>query len=438
MIRLFKVSIPSSAVALILSEAVLVFCCYLAAAWLVADVPLVTFLFDQGGYWHIAFETAVIIIGVYFNDLYENFRVGSRIRLMQQFCLILGVAFLLQSLLSFGNANFLLPKWVMVYGSAGVFVVLPLFRIAFTTLARKSSGGQKLLFLGSSPAVREIVELLEERPELGMSPIGYLDNDPEPAVALPGTPKLGTLHDLDTVLTQSHPAKVIVGITRQSDLPVERLLELRLAGLHIEEVTTVYEAIFGRVSTRDLPPSQIVFSNEINPRTSNVVLQTIYSVSLALIALIVALPVIVVVALVVRFTSAGPLLVRERCAGLNGKEFSVFKFRSARVGPWMRDLRLDLIPMLFNVLRGEMSIVGPRPERVEFVSVLEEQIPYYRQRLAVKPGVTGWAQVNRREEHPIEDSIQKLECDRYYIKNLSIWLDAYIISHTIKRTLLGR
>jgi lipopolysaccharide/colanic/teichoic acid biosynthesis glycosyltransferase len=433
MIRIFKVPVPSSAVALIVSEALLIFCCYLVAAWLALDVPLVVFLFDQGGYWHIAFVMAVIMLGLYFNDLYEHYHVRSRIQLIQQFCLVLGIAFLLQSLLSYAQWGILLPKWMMVYGSLLVLIVLPLWRIFLTTELWKSLGGRKLLFLGSSPAMREIVARLAECPELGLAPIGYLDNG-QSSPEFSGIPRLGSIADLDAVIAERHPARIVVGMERTLGLPVERLLELRLAGLQIEEAADTYEIVFGRVSTRDLPPSQLIFSDEMSPRTTSLTLQSVYSVLLASIALVAALPVMAIVALIVKFISPGPVIYRQQCAGLNGAPFAVFKFRSMR---WLRRLRLDELPELFNVLRGEMALVGPRPERPEFASVLEEKIPYYRQRLSVKPGITGWAQINQSESGTIEDTIAKLEYDRYYIKNLSISLDAYIIFHTLKVTLLG-
>ncbi|MGA3185920.1 MAG: exopolysaccharide biosynthesis polyprenyl glycosylphosphotransferase [Bryobacteraceae bacterium] len=442
MIRLFKVSIPSSAVALVLSEAGLLFCCYLLAAWLVLDVPLEVFLFEQGGYWHIAFVMGIIMAGLYFNDLYENYRVGSRIRLIQQFCLVLGLLFLLQSALSYAGWGVLLPKWTMVYGSLLVLIVLPLWRIFFTTMLLKSLGGQKLLFLGSSPAMHDIIAHISERPELGLAVLGYLD-DAEDA----GTdaPRLGSIAQLDEVIAERHPARIVISTEQPPQgLPVERLLNLRLGGLEIEEASATYEAIFRRVSTRDLPPPQLIFSNEMSPRVTNVALQSAYSLLLAVMALVIALPVMAVVALIVKFISPGPVIYRQQCAGRNGALFSLYKFRSMQpgapittVGKWLRKLRLDELPELFNVVRGEMSIVGPRPERQEFVAVLEERIPYYRQRLSVKPGITGWAQINQRDHDKIEDSIEKLEYDRYYIKNLSISLDAYIIFHTLKATLLG-
>ncbi len=456
MIRLFRVSIPSSAVALVISEALLLFLCYLFAAFLVLDVPLVVFLFDQGGYWHIAFLVGVIMTGLYFNGLYDNRRVDSRIRLFQQFCLVLGIAFLLQSALSYAQWGVLLPRWIMVYGSLLVLIVLPLWRIFFITSLWKSVGGQKLLFLGTSPAMREIVAHISGTPELGLVSIGYLDDDPR---VFAGTPKLGSIAELDEVVAKWHPARIIVAMEKPAQgLPVERLLELRLGGLEIEEVAATHEALFRRVATRDQPPPQLIFSKEMSPRPSSATLQAAYSLLLASITLVIAFPVMIVVAMIVKFISPGPVIYRQQCAGRHGALFSLFKFRSMQedpgskpgavwptkagphittLGRWLRKLRLDELPELFNVLRGEMSIVGPRPERPEFVAMLEEKIPYYRQRLSVKPGIIGWAQINQHDDDKIEDSIEKLEYDRYYIKHLSLSLDAYIIFHTMKATLLG-
>jgi lipopolysaccharide/colanic/teichoic acid biosynthesis glycosyltransferase len=439
MIRLFKVSIPSSSVVLVISDAILLFSCYLFAAWLAIDVPLVKFLFEESGYWHIAFVMAVIMLGLYFNDLYEHYQVRSRIELIQQFCLALGIAFLLQSLVSYAQWGVLLPKWVMVYGSLLALVVLPLWRMFFTALASSSIGAQKLLFVGSSPAVREITAYLKEHPEFGLSSIGYLDSSDE----IPGMTKLGSIAQLEEVLAEQQPSRVVIGLdlVAPQSLPVGRLLELRLAGLDIEEASSTYEMVFRRVSSRDLPLSQLIFSNEMSPRGASVTLQSAYSLLLALFALVAMLPVMALIALIVKLTSGGPVMERERCAGLNGVQFTLLKFRSTgsrSTGKWMRRLRLDQLPQLFNVVRGDLAIVGPRPERPEFAAVLEEKIPYYRQRLCVKPGITGWAQINEKEGSDAEDTIQKLGFDRYYIKNLSLALDTYIIFHALKTTLLGR
>ncbi len=262
------------------------------------------------------------------------------------------------------------------------------------------------------------------------------------------------------MVAAQRPDTIVVGMTdRRRNLPVERLLDLRFSGIHIEEAPSTYEAIFSRVSTRDLRPSQLIYSAELGPRSSKIAIQTAYSWVIAIIGVVITLPVMAIVAVIVKLSSPGPILVRQKRVGFNGAPFIVFKFRSmykdaeARTGAvwatqddpritpagrWLRKLRLDELPQLFNVVRGEMSIVGPRPERPEFVSILQEKIPYYRQRHCVKPGISGWAQINHKYGDTIEDTIVKLEYDLYYIKNMAFSLDAYIVFHTIKTMLLGR
>jgi lipopolysaccharide/colanic/teichoic acid biosynthesis glycosyltransferase len=188
-------------------------------------------------------------------------------------------------------------------------------------------------------------------------------------------------------------------------------------------------------------------------------LQSIYSMGIAIIGSILLSPVMMLVFLLVRLSSRGPALYRQTRVGKNDVLFTLYKFRSMSadaeaasgavwakkddprvtpLGKWLRRLRLDELPQLFNVLKGEMAIVGPRPERPEFVKELEKKIPYYRQRHCIKPGITGWAQVNHKYGDTLEDTIIKLEYDLYYIKNLAPALDAYIIFHTLKVMLLSR
>jgi exopolysaccharide biosynthesis polyprenyl glycosylphosphotransferase len=308
--------------------------------------------------------------------------------------------------------------------------------------------------------VREIVARVSERSEMGLAAIGYLDDgDHSSAVAhgVDGAPRLGAIEDLDAVVATQRPERIIVGMNeRRQRLPVLRQLELRYSGIHIEDAASTYEAVFGRVSTRDLRPPQSIFS--AGPRHS-MTLQTGYSLITGVIGIIVTVPVMIVVALIVKFTSPGPVLFRQQRVGLNGALFTLYKFRSmyadseaetgpvwakkndprvTRAGRWLRKLHLDELPQLFNVLRGEMSIVGPRPERPEFVALLQEKIPYYRQRHCVKPGISGWAQINHKYGDTIEDAMIKLEYDLYYIKNMAVSLDACIMFHTAKIMLLGR
>ena len=236
------------------------------------------------------------------------------------------------------------------------------------------------------------------------------------------------------------------------------MLHLRFSGIHFEEAPVTFESTFGRVLTRQLRPSRLIFSAELGPRRRSLFWHSLYSFPIALILTIVLLPVMLIVAILIRIFSPGPILLRQVRVGLNDAPFTLYKFRSMRqdaealsgpvwaqkndprvtpLGKWLRKLRLDELPQLFNVLRGEMSLVGPRPERPEFVQKLTEQIPYYSYRHCVKPGITGWAQINYKYGDTIEDAIIKLEYDLYYIKNLALSLDSYIIFHTLKVVLFS-
>jgi len=459
MIKLFRVSIPNSTVELLVSEAIVVLSCYLLAAYATEDVALDIFLMEEGGWWRIALVTLFILGGLYFRDLYEEYRIASRAELLQQFCLVLGLAFLLQALLDYARWDLALPRRIMLYGSMLLLFAGPLWRILFTGVVRSARSTQKILFLGASTAVRQIMQTLRERPELGMMPIGvmYVDGAPGPPEDVPW---LGVPDQLSIAAAENHPDRIVVGMMeRRGALPVQQLVELRFAGVQIEDAAATYETIFHRVSVRELRPSQLIFSADLGPRPAMVAMQRVYSWILGLVGVVVALPIIGLVALLVRFSSEGPVLYRQTRLGKHGIPFTIYKFRSMRasaeadsgavwaskddprvtpVGRWLRKLRLDELPQLFNVLRGDMSMVGPRPERPEFVNVLEQQVPYYRQRLSVKPGVTGWAQINHKYGDTMEDVIVKLEYDLYYIKNLAPSLDAYIIFHTVKTVLLGR
>ena len=252
----------------------------------------------------------------------------------------------------------------------------------------------------------------------------------------------------------------MVGMSeRRNRVPVSVLLDLRFSGHVIEEAATCYERICGRVSVRELRPSQLIYSGELGPRRHTLLYQVMTNAVIAIIGIIVAFPLMLLTALAVRFSSPGTVLFRQTRVGRNNAPFTLYKFRSmyvnaesetgavwaakddprvTPVGRVIRKTRIDELPQLFNVLKGEMSIVGPRPERPEFVKALSEQIPYYRQRHCVRPGITGWAQINYKYGDTLEDTVTKLEYDLYYIKNMSLSMDIYIIFHTVKAMLLSR
>jgi sugar transferase (PEP-CTERM system associated) len=459
MIQVFRVFIPASVLGLILSEFGLIFVCYVLATGLVNGVinpefsPAIFFR-NEGGAFRIGAVVLCVVAGVYFQNLYSALRVRSLTLLVQQFCVAIGAAFLLQSTLSYlKHPEWGIPKWAMIFGSILTMIVIPSWRIFYGSVVVHAMAASRVLFLGTSDVSREIARHIQDHPEVGMRNLGYVDND-GPVADFSGGQLLGTFDDLPDLARKLQPDLIVVGLTeRRQELPVNEMLHLRFSGIHFEEAPVTFEATFGRVLTRQLRPSRLIFSTELGPRRRSLFWHSLYSLPIAVGLTIVMAPVMAVVVILVKLTSPGPVFHRQTRVGLNDSIFTVYKFRSmtdkaeAATGPvwaqkddprvtplgwWLRRLRLDELPQLFNVLRGEMALVGPRPERPEFVRKLTEQIPYYSYRHCVKPGITGWAQINHKYGDTVEDAIIKLEYDLYYIKNLAISLDTFIIFHTLK------
>lgn len=460
MTRFFRVNVPATSLTLLVSDILLATSAFVLATCLTFDVDPQTYLLDEGGLARLVPVVLTILVGMHFSDLYSRVHVQSRIVLLQQLCLVMGVAFLVQGFLSYLIPSQRVSIHVMVVGSTLAMAGLFLWRIAFSAFAHQVMGRDTLLLVGSSPVLEDIARHIEEHPELALEVTGYVADGQETGAPLPGGKVLGPLSSLTEVVQATRPHRLVIGMSeRRQRMPVVELLDLRFAGYIIEEAATAFEHVCGRVCIRELRPSQLIYSGELGPRTTTLLAQTKSNRLLSALALVVASPVMLLTALAVRLSSPGPILYRQVRVGLDGRLFTLYKFRSMRadaeaqtgavwaskddpritgVGRIIRKLRFDELPQLFNSLIGDMSIVGPRPERPEFVQALSEKIPYYRQRHCVRPGITGWAQINYKYGDTLEDTIMKLEYDLYYIKNMSFRLDSYIVFHTIKAMLLSR
>ena len=459
MIQLFRVFIPASIIGLVFSEFILVFLCYVAGSLLITptinpDFSLVPFLTEDGGLVRIVLVVICIIAGLYLQDLYSHFRVKSLTVLVQQVCLVIGFAFLIQALFSYlKKPEWTMPRWGMIYGSALTIILIPAWRVFYSRVLVDAMGIQRVLFLGASQVVQEIAAHISAHKELGFRILGYVDSCEE-LQDLPGGRVLGPMKELSAIANELRPDLIVVGMAeRRQELPMQEMLHLRFSGIQFEEAAVTFENIFGRVLTRQLRPSRLVFSSGLGPGKGSLLLHSLYSIPIAVVLCVLFSPIMAIAAIVVKLTSPGPILHRQVRVGLNDSVFTVLKFRSmhinaeaktgpvwaqkddprvTKIGKWLRRLRFDELPQLFNVLKGDMSLVGPRPERPEFVKSLIEQIPYYSYRHCVRPGITGWAQINYKYGSTLEDSIMKLEYDLYYIKNLAVSLDMFIIFHTLK------
>ena len=460
MIRLFRVFVPVGSLALLSSDILLTTSSFVLATYLILAVDPTVFLLYDGGLVRILVVLASILLGMHFHDLYSKIYVRSRLMLAQQLCMVIGLAFLFQALVGYVNAGLRVPIRVMAVGSFLAAAAIFAWRVFFSAYVLRAVARDRLLLVGASPLLEDIGKHIEEHPETGLQVVGYVGNGEETGTAMPGGKVLGPIASLREVIQATNPDRIVVGMTeRRERMPVSELLELRFAGHIIEEAASTYENVCGRVCLKELRPSQLIYSGELGPRRASMFYQTVMNLVVAAIGIVVAMPIMLLTALAVRLTSAGPVLYRQVRVGMDGIPFTLYKFRSMRadaeaetgavwatkddprvtpLGRTLRKLRIDEIPQLFNVLKGEMSVVGPRPERPEMVRSLSEKIPYYRHRHCVRPGITGWAQVNYKYGDTLEDVIHKLEYDLYYIKNMSLPLDSYIIFLTIKATLLSR
>lgn len=443
--RLSRVFAPVGALALFFSEVLIVFSCFLVVTILILNVDPSVFLFADHGLLRIALAGGSILFGLYFEDLYTNIYVKSRVLLTQQLSLVMGIALLAQGLLGYVNDGLRLPLRLMLPACAALVVALFGWRVAYSVFVLRVVGAQRILLVGMCPLLVEMAGHIASHPELGLEIIGHVE-DPDAPPAPPEAGKLlGPLHALPRIAAESAPDRIVVGLAeRRGQMPIADLLQLRYGGMAIDEAATAYEQLRGRALLGELRPSDVLLSGAFRPRGQRLAYQTLGHWLLALILTILSAPLWLLAAVLLKLSSHEPLLRRQECIGLGGQPFQLYSFRLPGAGPGSRNgaqrfvarWRLHTLPRLWNVLRGDMCFVGPRAERTEFVQVLSARVPFYRQRYAVKPGLTGWAQINTPPDQP-EDTLRRLEYDLFYLKHFSRGLDAYIVVHTLRELLLS-
>ena len=272
---------------------------------------------------------------------------------------------------------------------------------------------------------------------------------------------LGSANDLEEIIKKEKIDRVVIAVReRRGTFPTETLLKMSLAGdVNIEECTSFFERVTGQVHIDMLRPSWLIFAGRKRDTRFTVAFRDLIHRSLALIGLILSFPIALITAILIKLESKGPIFYRQERVGLNGKVFKVIKFRSmrsdaekdgkpvwataddertTRVGKIIRKIRVDEIPQFWNIIKGEMSFVGPRPERPHFVAQLAEEIPFYEHRHLVAPGLTGWAQIKYPYGASVEDARHKLQYDLFYIKNQSLALDFVIVFETVKTVIFSK
>ena len=457
--RIFSIILPIRVSGLLFSEFLITLSCYLVATAVIFRGDTFGYFRDELGWVRLLLVTLSMLLGIFVNNLYADTRVESKTLLVLKFCNVLGIVLIVQGLLAYVSSGLSLPRGVMLIGGTLSFLALLIWRIFYSKVILRMMGTRNVLFVGNDDLMEEIAARIHRHPELGFGICGFLESGTGSRARVPELTgeRLGSSADLATVAEKLRPSRIVIGAhDRQAGLPVNTLLRLARTGVLIEEAAATYEAICGRVSSRELKASQIIFRNELASRPGSLALQSVYANLFGIAGIVITSPLLILAAFAVKLTSRGPVLEPDIRVGQHGIPFSLNQFRCHRVpggnggdadgeslderltpvGRWLKKLHLVNLPRVFNLLRGEITLVGPRAERPEFVEELAKYFAYYRQRHSVKPGMTGWSQINTsKAPEKRTDALRQLEYDLYYTKHISLALDAYILLHGIRQVL---
>jgi len=454
LIRLFNVYIPVRTLVLLIGEALIVLASFLLGAWYGLGQDTYLVLYFEDGFYKIFAVTALVLLCSHWLDLYDTARLNTKGELYFRLLMVPGVlAFILAGI------AYVRPNYLLGGGSAAVGLIILTFalfgwRLGFTWLIQLPILVERVYVLGTGERAQRVVLGLRQNPEIGVE-IASWTGKMEGAV----TRESVAAHLMEVVHKQKVHRVIVAMPDRRGTIPMPELLQLRMQGIKIEEATSWLEKISGKIEVENLYPSWLVFGEGFRRSTAFILVRRAVSIVISLIGLILALPLIPLIMLAIRLDSKGPVFYTQTRVGKAGCIFKVVKFRTmrqdaeaasgpkwagdndprvTRVGKFLRSSRLDEIPQLWCVLKGDMAFVGPRPERPEFIEWLSKEIPYYGVRHMVRPGLTGWAQVKYKYGSTVEDSREKLQYDLFYIKNASIGLDLLIMFLTVKTVLLRR
>jgi sugar transferase (PEP-CTERM system associated) len=460
MIRIFNVYYPTRTLVLLLIEALLVGGSFLLATACLSlmepDGSIILFnsLIYENGLLKIAVITILTLLLTYYFDLYGPRRISEGWEIYFRLLLVLSVLSFVLAGLVYCLPEFDIGPYALVAGISLLTVFLVIWRWAYEWIIGLPMFRERVYVLGSGARARAVVEMLHSNRDAGMEVVGWKDEGgvrarPERFAA-----------DL-RAFRKPKPGidRVIVAMEdRRSSMPVRELLDLRIRGVVIENSGGLLERLSGKLALDGLNPSTLIFTEGFRMSVMHQLFRRLLSLSVSFIALVICLPFLPFIILAVRISSPGTIFFSQTRVGRSGRLFTAYKFRTMRqdaeaqgavwatkddprvtpIGRFMRNTRLDEIPQLWNVLRGDMAFVGPRPERPEFVEWLSKEIPFYDLRHMIRPGITGWAQVRYRYGASLEETKRKLEYDLYYVKNTSIGLDLLIMFETIKTIILRR
>ncbi len=462
--RIFRHYIPASFLFLGLIEALICFLGFYAGVYtrFAGDAAIVANNF--GTLWPKALVFMLVMLLVMISlGLYDRTAwslEGRSAMLLRVFASFLVAIFPLSFLF------YLVPTVHLWRGATLMVLILSLIgviltRLVFIKVVDRKAFRRRILVLGAGKRACHIRTLEDELPLLGVEVVGYKHVDRDHDV-IDDDRVFASEVPIRDIIRDNKVDEIILAVDdRRKALPVGELLDCKMDGVGVLDMLSFFERETGRIKLDLMNPSWLFLSDGFRINTFRIVMKRVFDIGVSLLLLPVFVPLMIIVAIAIWIESRGegPILYTQNRVGMNNKQFTIYKFRSmrpdaesdgvarwaqagdsrvTRVGAFIRKGRLDELPQIFNILRGDMSFVGPRPERPAFVEQLQQQYPYYRERHRMRPGLTGWAQISYQYGDSPEDAFRKLEYDLYYVKNYSIFLDLLIILHTIQVVLTGK
>lgn len=457
MIRFLHIYLPARMVLLVACELLVIGLGFLGASTLGTPFGANAAGLYALGIGKVAVVVAIFAICMWYLDLYDPLVITSRREVFARMPQVFGWATLALILLyrifpflHLGAFNFLL-------GMVMAGLLLMMCREGFLWLTKSHVMERKVVVLGNGTFAHSLIDEITARPELGLDVVGRLYFSG--SWKLDGRPSF-IADSLSEAIEALNASIIILALQdRRGQMPLFELLSLKIKGVRIEDGVEAYERVCGKIPVESLTPAALLFCKGFAPSNSYRALKHLVSIAFAIVGLLLLWPLMLAVAIAIKLGSPGPILFRQERVGEDGRPFTIYKFRSMRqdaesesgprwasetdkritwVGQIIRRCRIDELPQFFNILKGEMDLIGPRPERPFFVERLRRDIPFYDQRHILKPGITGWAQLKFGYADSTASSMEKLQYDLYYIKQLSAGLDMAILLLTIKTVLFGR
>jgi sugar transferase (PEP-CTERM system associated) len=456
-LRIFNKYLPARTFLFVVGEGALIYLAILLAAFLRLDSTQASFFTTD------VLSKALLIMllyqcCLYYNDLYNPKATETYLELGLRLTKSLGFASIILALIYHLVPSLLIGRGIFFISIFFVALLVISWRYAYNWVLKKKMFTEKILILGYGDLARKILAEINGRRDCGYQVAGVVTvNSSSPSILPENIPFFAWNGGLCELAESLFATKIVVAVEeRRGSLPTQDLLSTKMKGFEILQGESFYEKLAGKILVENINPSWFIFSDGFKKSWKTRAFNRMAGLAVAGLGLVLTAPLTTIIALAIKLDSRGPIIFKQERCGEGGRPFMLYKFRSmienaesasgptwagerdertTRVGRVLRKYRLDELLQLVNVLKGDMSFVGPRPERPEFVKGLKEIIPYYVERHTVKPGITGWAQVCYRYGASVHDATEKLKYDLFYVKNMSLFMDLAIIFRTIKTVL---